>query len=177
MILQNFKLSEDKSELIGLNGKRLLEFFKLFASKHSSHKMYCIKIIEVRHSDLSRNYLYMLLGEYADETGVSQESLEKRYMHKLDLLIRADLDDRYTKKIFFDEEIVDTDTGELLIESKLKSISKFNQTALNRFIDLVVVLIQNEMPEFIIPDPAKYMFERRGQKNELLFPEEKIILK
>ena len=103
MILQNFKLSEDRTELLGISGKRLVDFFKLFASKHSPHKMYCLKIIEVSHSQLSRNYLFTILGEYADELGVSQESVEKRYLKKLDDLVRADLDDRYTKKIFFDE--------------------------------------------------------------------------
>lgn len=176
MILQNFKLSEDKSEVLGISEKRLVDFFRLFASKHGSSKMYCMKIIEVTHSQLSRNYLFTILGEFADETGVSQEAVEKRYLNTLDLLVRSELDDRYTKKIFFDDPVEDPTTGELL-ESKLKSISRFNQTALNRFIDLVVVLIQKEMPEFIIPDPANYMFERRGQKNELLYPEERLKLK
>ena len=176
MILQNFKLSEGRDELIGISGKRLMNFLKKFASSHSPYKMYCLKIVEVTHSQLSRNYLYTILGQYADELGCSTEAVEKRFLRKLADLVRSEYDDLYTKKIFFDEEVVDTFTGEIY-EAQCKTVSKFSTTAMVRFIDFCMAVIATESPEFKIPDPNDYMEERQGEKNKILFPEERIILK
>ncbi len=175
MILQNFKLSEDRSEIIGISKGRLGTFLRQFAQTHSTSKMYCIKIIEVNHSQLARNYLFAILGSYADELGYSTDNLEKIYLKKLEDLVRSGLDDLYNKQVFFDKEVVDRETGELL-EPKLKSISKWSNTAMARFIDLVTVFIKREMPEFKIIDPSEYLYTVQGKKNEILFPNESIKL-
>lgn len=176
MILQNFKVSEDKKEIIGISGKRMLEWLRDFASNASPFKMYCIKIVEVNHSQLSRNYMYMLLGVYADELGYKPEQVEKMMLRSLDDLICSDLDDRYSKAKFYDQEVANPSTGEV-IPGKLKSVSKFTTSQMSLFIDLIIVLIKSHLPDFVIPDPSQYIFEREGRKNELLFPEEKISLK
>lgn len=176
MILQNFKVSEDRDELIGISGKRMLGWLRIFASKASPHKMYCLKIVEVNHSQLARNYLYMLLGEYADELGYSTDNMEKIMLRRLDDLIRSGLDDMYSRDKFYDEQIIDPGTGEL-IDGKLKSISKFTVSNMSLFIDLVIAIIKNDSPDFVIPDPVEYQFERQGKKNEILFPDERINLK
>lgn len=175
MILQNFQISEDRTELIGISGPRLMQFLRQFAVTHSNQKMYCMKIVEVKHSELARNYLFVILGEYGDETGESTESVEKRFLKKLDDLVRSDAHDLFSRKIFFDAEVLDKHSGEVL-EPKLKSISKWSTTAMTRFIDFCILTIHDEMPEFIIPDPKNYMGEREGRKNEIIFPNEKISL-
>jgi hypothetical protein len=175
MILQNFKISEDRTELEGISGQRLLQFLETFAATHSNQKMYCLKIIEVNHSQLSRNYLFTILGEYGEETGDSTESVEKRFLKKLDDLVRSDSHDLFSRSIFFDKEVTDKYSGEVL-EPKLKSLSKFSQTAMTRFIDFCIMTIHDEMPEFIIPDPKQYLGERQGEKNTLLYPNDRIKL-
>lgn len=176
MILQNFKISEDRKELIGISGKRLMAFLVRFAMSHNPFKMYCIKIVEVTHSQLSRNYLYTILGAYADELGCSTEAVEKRFLKKLADLVRSDMDDMYTKKIFFDEEVIDTFTGDIY-EAQCKTVSKFSTTAMVRFIDFCIAMIGIESPDFKIPDPNDYLGERQGEKNKILFPDDRLLLK
>lgn len=176
MILQNFKLSEERDELIGISGPRLKDFFQKFANTHSPFKMYCLKIVEVTHSQLSRNYLFVIINEYSNYTGEGDEAIEKKFMHYLDDLVRSGYDDNYTKALFFDQDTINKKDGEL-ITAKLKSISKFSQTAMNRYIDLVQAIIMKESPEFIIPEPKDYLPERKGEKNVLLYPEERLKIK
>lgn len=175
MILQNFKISDDRKELIGISGKRMLDWLKVFASKRSTQKMYCLKIVEVNHSQLARNFLYMLIGEYADELGYSTDNMEKIFLRRLDDLIRSGMHDMYSREKFYDGDVIDPGTGEM-VEGKLKTISKFTTSNMSLFIDLVIASIKNDSPDFIIPDPSKYMFEREGKRNEILFPDETIKL-
>lgn len=175
MILQNFKIDDDRKRIIGISEMSMLDFLRQFALSHSTSKMYCMKIVEVNHSQLSRNYLYVVIGEYSKYTGDSVDALEKRLLNSLKCLIESKLDDNYSSELFFDKEVIDKNTGELL-ESQLKSISKWSNTAMSRFIDLLIVIIGRESPDFIIPDPKLYIHDRIGKKNELLHPNQSINL-
>lgn len=176
MISQNFKLNEDKTELIGISQVKVLEFFKRFASSHLPHKMYVLKIVEVNHSQRSRNYLFAILSEYAKELGYSVDNLEKIMLQRLDDHVRSGESDLYSREVFFGDSAVDPGTGESL-ESKLKSLSKFSNTAMSLFISFVITTINEIDPDFIIPNPEEYQFAVEGKRNQIRFPEEKISLK
>ncbi len=119
--------------------------------------------------------MFAILGAYADETGETPEGVEKRMLRRLVDLIESGQDDNYKKDHFYDKDVIDKNTGEL-IPAEMKSISKWSQTAMALYIDFIIAVIGLEMPEFKIPDPKDYIFERKGQKNELLWPDEEIDL-
>ena len=175
MLLHNFKIDDEKKSLIGISGSRLKQFLKRFAETHRTDKLYCMKIVEVNASQLSQNYLFTILGRLSKETGNTTDRLQKVYLKKLDDLILSELDDNYSKDLFYDNEATDTTTGELL-EPKLKTISQFNDKAMSLFIDLVITYISRDFPDFKIPNGAEYFQERKGKKNKILFPNEKINL-
>ena len=108
MILQNFTLDDEKKNIIGISGNRMKQFLKRFAETHKSGKIYCMKIVEVNASQLSQNYLFTILGMLSKETGNTTDRLQKVYLKKLDDLILSELDDNYSKDLFYDNEAIDT---------------------------------------------------------------------
>jgi hypothetical protein len=163
-----FQIDYENKSLIGIDRGNFINFFKMCFQYCKAGKIYQFKVHEVTHSELQRNYLFLCMALMADETGRTTQSI-RAYYEDLAFEVAMDNENDFLKKDDWIINIVNFD-GEVT-GVQLKSMTDWNVSMMNDFIDLVQGHFLRQYENFGFPNPKDYDLPKKGRKNELPYPE------